>query len=92
MKVINMCALPLNKQVSVMEINRNRYARLVEDQMQKNENYKESLDHFNEILSFLEKGAEITYHENPNTNAIYCEARLILDQMDNLASEQILSG
>ena len=77
----------------IIEINRNRYARLVEDQMQSNGNYRESLEHLNEIINLIEKGAEITYHENANTNAIYCEARLILDQMSiDIASEQMLTG
>lgn len=75
-----------------IEINRNRYARLIEDEMQNNGNHKEGLNHFNEIFNLIEKGAEIKYLENLETNTIYCESRLILDQMNDIASEQRLTG
>lgn len=63
-----------------MEINRNRYARLVGDKIQDNGNHKELLNHFNEIYNLTEKGAEIRYLEIPETNTVYCEARLVISQ------------
>jgi len=65
---------------NIIERNRNRYARLVEDYIQNNGNSREGLDHFNEIFNLTEKGAEIRYLENPETNSVYCESREIISQ------------
>ena len=77
---------------NTIEINRNRYARLVVDKIQNSDHYREILNDFDELFNLIENGAEIRYLENPETNDVHYEAKLITDQLDNIASEQKLTG